>query len=100
MQNTRLNRLRTALAVLLLAFSIFSVATVTLEKNHECSGEDCSICFVITVAKQSLNLLSLIAVFVVARACFIASKKTNSILFKSSLIKSNTLISQKTRIND
>lgn len=100
MQNKKLNKVRIALAVLLLVFSIFSVINIALERNHECSGENCPICFVISTVEQNLKLLSLIAVFAATSSLFIASNKSVLISSKIPLIKSNTLISQKIRIND
>lgn len=100
MQNKKLNKVRIALAVLLLVFSIFSVINIALERNHECSGENCPICFVISTAEQNLKLLSLTAVFAATSPLFIASNKSVLISSKILLIKSNTLISQKIRIND
>lgn len=102
MQNKKLNKVRIALAVLLLVFSIFSVINIALERNHECSGENCPICFVISTVEQNLKLLSLIAVFAATatRPLFIALNKSVLISSKIPLIKSNTLISQKIRIND
>lgn len=100
MQNKKLNKVRIALAVLLLVFSIFSVINIALERNHECSGENCPICFVISTAEQNLKLLSLIAVFAATSPLFIALNKSVLISSKIPLIKSNTLISQKIRIND
>ena len=100
MQNKKLNKVRIALAVLLLVFSIFSVINIALERNHECSGENCPICFVISTVEQNLKLLSLTAVFAATSPLFIASNKSVLISSKILLIKSNTLISQKIRIND
>ena len=100
MQNKKLNKVRIALAVLLLVFSIFSVINIALERNHECSGENCPICFVISTVEQNLKLLSLIAVFAATSPLFIALNKSVLISSKIPLIKSNTLISQKIRIND
>ena len=100
MQNKKLNKVQIALAVLLLVFSIFSVINIALERKHECSGENCPICFVISTAEQNLKLLSLTAVFAATSHLFIALNKSVLISSKIPLIKSNTLISQKIRIND
>lgn len=100
MQKSKLNFFKTVLAVLLLTFSIFSVAVIALKNNHECSEDNCPICFVINVAEQNLKLLSLtglsVAVlrhFNVFRAPFFNSQKIT-------YLKSNTLIAQKVRLND
>lgn len=100
MQNRRLNRLRTVLAVLFMAFTIFSVAYISLEKNHDCSGNDCAICFVMDVAEQNLKLLSFaVAIAAFARQFFNFKKQTFSFA-KNTYFKSISLISQKIRLND
>lgn len=100
MQNGKLNKLRTVLAVLLLAFSIFSVAYIGLERCHHCSGSDCAVCFVINLAEQNFKLLSVSVAFAVAVRHYFAFRKTALTSVKKSLIKSNSLISQKIRLND
>lgn len=100
MQNRKLNKIRTVLAVLLMAFSIFSVAYISLEKNHDCSGDDCPICYVINVAEQNLKLLSFAAFFSVIIRHFSTYKKSILKFTRYTYLKSYTLISQKIRLND
>ena len=59
MQEKRIRKIRTILSVLLLIFSIFSLAFISIESHHECSGEDCPVCYVICIAETNLKLLSL-----------------------------------------
>lgn len=100
MQSTKANRLRTVLAVLLLTFSIFSVAYIALEKNHKCSGTDCSICFVINIAEQNLKLLSLFVASVIICSHQIKNSKTLSDFTNKFYFTYNTLVSQKIRLNN
>lgn len=58
--NKKLDKIRIILAILLIASTIFSIAYTSLERNHNCSGHDCIICFVIHIAEQNIKLLSLI----------------------------------------
>lgn len=98
--DSKFNRLRAVFAALFIAFTVFSVFFVAAEAGHDCSGDDCPICFVIQVAEQNVKLLSLAlcaAGVSLARHCF-ASK----IPFKNSYQTSfnNSLISLKTRLNN
>ena len=98
--DSKLNRLRAVLAAVFIAFTVFSVFFAAAEAGHDCSGDDCPICFVIQLAAQNVKLLSLAlcaAGVYLARHCF-ASK----ISFKTSYQTSfnNSLISLKTRLNN
>lgn len=98
--DSKFNRLRAVLAAVFIAFTVFSVFFAAAEAGHDCSGDDCPICFVIHVAEQNVKLLSLAlcaAGVSLARHCF-ASK----IPFKNSYQTSfnNSLISLKTRLNN
>ncbi len=99
MQN-KINKLRTFLAVLLLVFSIFSVAYIALEKNHHCEGDDCPVCLVISIAEQNIKLLSFGAIFKASCNYFCIFKKSIFASVKNTYLKSNTLVSQKIRLND
>lgn len=96
----KLNRLRAVLAAVFIAFTVFSVFFATAETGHDCSGDDCPICFVIQVAAQNVKLLSLAlcaAGVSLARHCFALK-----LSFKNSYQTSfnNSLISLKTRLNN
>lgn len=98
--DSKLNRLRAVLAAVFIAFTVFSVFFTAAEAGHDCSGDDCPICFVIQLAEQNVKLLSLAlcaAGVYLARHCF-ASK----ISFKNSYQTSfnNSLIFLKTRLNN
>ncbi|MCQ2593030.1 MAG: hypothetical protein MJ188_09635 [Treponema sp.] len=101
MQNSKLNKMRTVLAVLLLIFTIFSVTFTAAETGHtnRCREDNCPICFVIHVTKA--NLGGLILIFATSQI-FHHFAESKNIAF-SSINKSyisNTLFSQKIRLND
>lgn len=98
--DSKLNRLRAVLAAVFIAFTVFSVFFVAAEAGHDCSGDDCPICFVIQVAEQNVKLLSLAlcaAGVSLVRHCFALK-----LSFKNSYQTSfnNSLISLKTRLNN
>ncbi len=99
MQNSRLNKLRTVLYVLILVFTVFSAVFASFEASHECAEENCPICFLIYVVKTNLEILVLIIAAFKINYPFNKSEK-----FTFSSIKyafnSNTLFSLKTRLND
>lgn len=99
MQNSKLNKLRTVLAVLMMLMTIFSFVYIASEAKHHCTGENCPICFVIQVIKT--NFGGLILVFVASRILrhFAESKKIAFSSIKIAYI-SNTLFLLKTRLND
>jgi len=99
-QNGKLRKLKTVLAVLLLTFTIFSVLAVSLEPVHQCNHENCSICYVIQVSKQNLKLLSVASIIIaVDRAIKFVTKRNLSSINNTSK-NTVTLISQKTRLNN
>lgn len=100
MQNSRLNKIRTALAAILLAFTVFSVSFSAMEHNHECSGEDCAICYVIQVAEQNLKLLKITAAFIAILTFTSFYKNKNFTIIKNYSLNTQTLISNKIRLND
>lgn len=98
--DSKLNRLRAVLAAVFIAFTVFSVFFAAAEAGHDCSGDDCPICFVIQAAAQNVKLLSLAlcaAGVSFARRCFALK-----LSFKNSYQTSfnNSLISLKTRLNN
>lgn len=98
--DSKLNRLRAVLTAVFIAFTVFSVFFVAAEAGHDCSGDDCPICFVIQVAEQNVKLLSLAlcaAGVSLVRHCFALK-----LSFKNSYQTSfnNSLISLKTRLDN
>lgn len=98
--DSKLNRLRAVLAAVFIAFTVFSVFFAAAEAGHDCSGDDCPICFVIQVAAQNVKLLSLAlcaAGVSLVRHCFALK-----LSFKNSYqtFFNNSLISLKTRLDN
>lgn len=98
--DSKFNRLRAVLAAVFIAFTVFSVFFAAAEAGHDCSGDDCPICFVIHVAAQNVKLLSLAlcaAGVSLARHCFALK-----LSFKNSYqtFFNNSLISLKTRLDN
>ena len=101
MQNSKLNKLRTVLSVLLLIFTIFSVTFTAAEAGHgsRCREDNCPICVVIQVVKA--NLGGVILLFAASQIVHNFAKFEKLLL--SSINKSyisNTLFLLKTRLND
>lgn len=99
MQNTKLNKLRTVLSVLVLAFTLFSFAFTISESNHNCTEENCPICYVLQVAKSNLEIfaLSFIALKMIQFTFSFQKNKISSININ---FITNTLFSQRIRFNN
>lgn len=98
--DSKFNRLRAVFVALFIAFTVFSVFFAAAEAGHDCSGDDCPICFVIQVAAQNVKHLSLAlcaAGVSLARHCFALK-----LSFKNSYqtFFNNSLISLKTRLDN
>lgn len=98
--DSKLNRLRAVFAAVFIAFTVFSVFFAAAEAGHDCSGDDCPICFVIQAAAQNVKLLSLAlcaAGVSLVRHCFALK-----LSFKNSYqtFFNNSLISLKTRLDN
>lgn len=101
MQNSKLNKLRTVLSVLLMIFTIFSVTFAATKLGHDsfCTEDNCPICLVIQIVENNLKLLVLTSVaFVVAHHFEKSEKITFSSIYNANI--SNSLFSLKTRLND
>lgn len=99
MQNSRLNKLRTVLYVLILFFTVFSAVFASFEAGHVCAEENCPICFLIYVVKTNLEILVLIIAAFKIIYPFYKSEKSAFSSIKYTF-NSNTLFSLKTRLND
>lgn len=101
--NRQQNILRRSMAALiclwLVCGVVFSVFFVSNEYDHDCSGDECPICQIITVCENFVKNISgglilavaaLAAVLVVAGAC----------VKDSADIIADTLITQKVRLNN
>ena len=87
-------------ALILLVLTLFSITIPSVEINHNCTGDDCAICYVIHVAEENLKLLKITAAALITAS---AAYRIISYIFKYSQINhhySNNLITQKIRLND
>jgi len=100
MQVAKLKKIRIVFATILVLFTIFSLYFSTVEKNHNCSGSDCPICYVIEISKENIELLKFAKIFlsVILIHPFVLkiNFQKNQKIFSFSL----SPISQKIRIND
>jgi len=87
-------------AVLLLIFTILTFRFANLKVTHECSGDDCTICFVIEISEQNLKLLSLILTAILVFTAKKLSFRTASFPKQVTTHNYPTLISQKIRLNN
>jgi len=100
MQNSKIKKIRTAFAVFLLIFTFFSITLSCVEANHQCSGKDCSVCYIINLSEENLVLLKYFSVSGITFAFHFCFQKKNFLSSKNQAINLNTLISKKIRIND
>ncbi len=100
MQSTKLNKIRTFFAAVLLSLTLFSVLYTAKEQNHHCEGDGCTICFVLNVIEQSIKLLSITLALSFASVFLYRDTKAIAHFLIKNVIISNTLITQKIRIND
>lgn len=99
MQNSKLNKLRTVLSVLVLAFTLFSFAFTISESNHNCTEENCPICYVLQVVESNLKIFAL-SFFALKLFQFAFSFQKNKISSININFITNTLFSQRTRFNN
>lgn len=98
--DSKLNRLRAVFAAVFIAFTVFSLVFAAAEAGHDCTGDDCPICFVIQASGQNVKLLSL--ALCAAEAFFARRYFAAKLSFKNSYqtFFNNSLISLKTRLNN
>lgn len=59
------------LALLLAIVLLFSIGFIVLEADHDCSGENCAVCFVLHICENALQRL---IVFGAAAACVLFAR--------------------------
>lgn len=85
------------LAVCLLV--LFSAVFITAEADHDCIGEDCRICAVITICKNTLKMQSAVAAdAVVSAALAFASIAVCVCIYRSD--DKNSLVSLKVKLSN
>lgn len=104
MQGTKLERFKKTFRIListfLLVFTLYSLFYIAHEAHHECSGEDCPICYVIFTAKQNIKLLAFGLAAIAASRSIKNLPLQNIVVYSKSVPNPNTLVIQKIRLND
>ena len=95
-----LKKLRTAFAVLFLTFLVFSIFFESFEADHDCTGDDCAICFVIMLSEGNIKLFAIALVLLSLLTAYNSIPNIKNQLKKLSFNKSQTLISLKIRLNN
>ena len=99
MSERKLNKAALFLSGALLALTVFSISFSAAERFHECHGDDCPICQLLQITEQNIKLLSLALVFAVAVGGARFKKFSDASILCGPVLKSNTLVSQKIRLN-
>ncbi|MCR5288973.1 MAG: hypothetical protein K6E51_03150 [Treponema sp.] len=100
MQRTKVIHLHIFFSILLLLFTLSSIYYKVHESYHECSGEDCPICYVIAISERNIQLLSFAFSFIILVSFFLSSNKIQTKQLGIAVFKAQTLVSQKIRLND
>ena len=87
------------LAVTVLFVMLYSALFIAAEANHDCVGENCPICYQISVCENTLKNLSL-AVCAVAFAAAFTYTLCRSISACADVTPSYTLVSLKVKLTD
>ena len=86
-------------AVAVFFVMLYSALYIAAEANHDCVGENCPICYQISVCENTLKNLSL-AVCAVAFAAAFTYTLCRSISSSAAVIPSYTLVSLKVKLTD
>ncbi len=86
-------------AVAVFFVMLYSALYIAAEANHDCVGENCPICYQISVCQNALKNLSL-AVSAVAFAAAFTYTLCRSISSCAAVIPSYTLVSLKVKLTD
>lgn len=87
-------------AVILLIITIFSTLFPAIEADHHCLQNDCPVCFVISICKETLKTLIILSFFFSLQKLFFHTEIKEHFYKTLFVYKSNTLVSQKIRLND
>ena len=86
-------------AVAVFFVMLYSALYIAAEANHDCVGENCPICYQISVCENTLKNLSLAVCAVAFAAAFIYTL-CRSISSCAAVIPSYTLVSLKVKLTD
>ena len=91
--------LSAALAVLVLFVVLYSVFFIAAESHHDCIGENCPICYQISVCENTLRNISL-AVCAMVFAIALIYTLCGSVSACAGILPSYTLVSLKVKLTD
>lgn len=87
------------LAVAVLLVVLYSALFIAAETNHDCTGENCPICYQINVCQNALKNLSSAVCTAILTAAFIHTLCKN-ILICRNFVQNYTLVSLKVKLSD
>lgn len=96
-KNARLTAL--TLAAILAAVMLFSVLFVAAEADHDCSGEDCAVCFQINICVKTLESCTR-AVASAAVAAFVCAAAAVSVCACMAAAENDSLVTLKVKLSD
>lgn len=88
--------LAAVLASILIFTAILSAAAIVLEATHDCSGDDCDICELLTIILDISRAMSLSAILFLIWT--VAALIHGSQIYETALIRYSTPVSQKVRL--
>lgn len=98
---TKKDKLLAILACLAIIFvALFSAIFVGLDLHHDCSGHDCSVCASIHYAESIIRSISLAIVKTASLAAITAVFIIELLVVRKSSLPSQTLVSQKVRLDN
>lgn len=94
------NRAISAVLALTIVFSIlFSVCFIVAEADHTCVGEDCPICFQISLCENTLKSIGF-AVATIVFFVFPCSRVFSFLTITEKLLRTVSLVSLKVKLSD
>ena len=87
------------LTVLICSIMLWSAFYIANETGHDCIGEDCPICYQLSVCQNNINRLSTVVCSIICTFFFI-SKLRNVKLSGFVFFSGNTLVSLKVKLTD
>jgi len=100
MQKIKPGTAKLFLFAFLIIYILFSLVFMTLEADHDCSGESCPICAIIRTAQLNITLLSITLIYGILLYSFIKIRTRNCRIFTDCFLKTISLVSQKVKMND
>lgn len=87
-------------ALVLSIVMLFSVCFVLAEADHDCIGEDCSVCHQISLCVDTLEFFGLAAAIVDIAAAFLNVSEISLPVLKLKPVCSSSLVALKVKLSD